>query len=72
MSSFGLLVYGPAQHFWYRLLDRQFAAKTAANFAAKVGPICIGPCHRIQLSSICIGICICIGVVVTQAIDPRC
>lgn len=36
MTSFGLLLYGPAQHYWYRLLDRRFAAKSVSNFCCKV------------------------------------
>ena len=36
MTSFGLLLYGPAQHYWYRLLDRRFAAKSVSSFCCKV------------------------------------
>jgi len=36
MTSFGLLVYGPAQHYWYGALDRQFPQKAALqDFLAK-------------------------------------
>ena len=36
MTSFGLLVYGPAQHYWYGALDRQFPQKAAIqDFLAK-------------------------------------
>lgn len=38
MTSFGLLLYGPAQHYWYGMLDRRFAAKNVSNFLCKVIP----------------------------------
>ena len=37
MFSFGLLFYGPYQHWWYRALDRTWGAKTTGNFVTKVG-----------------------------------
>jgi protein Mpv17 len=36
MGSFGLVFYGPYQHYWYAALDRAFNAKTTRNFAIKV------------------------------------
>lgn len=36
MGSFGLVFYGPYQHYWYAALDRAFNAKTTRNFATKV------------------------------------
>lgn len=36
MFSFGLLFYGPFQHFWYRALDRSFSGRTVTNFLCKV------------------------------------
>ena len=36
MGSFGLVFYGPYQHYWYAALDRAFNAKTTKNFAIKV------------------------------------
>ena len=37
MLGFGLLFYGPLQHFWYALLDKQFHRKTyLPHFASKV------------------------------------
>ena len=31
MTSFGLLMYGPAQHYWYGALDRQFPQKASTT-----------------------------------------
>ena len=37
MTSFGLLLYGPAQHHWYGFLDRQFPQRVAlTDFLSKV------------------------------------
>lgn len=36
MGSFGLVFYGPYQHYWYAALDRAFNAKTTRNFVIKV------------------------------------
>jgi protein Mpv17 len=36
MGSFGLVFYGPYQHYWYAALDKAFNAKTTRNFAIKV------------------------------------
>lgn len=45
MGSFGLLFYGPYQHYWYRALDRAFPARTLQNFASKVAlnQFCLAP-----------------------------
>lgn len=46
MLGFGLLFYGPLQHFWYALLDKQFNRKTyLPHFASKVvlNQIVLGP-----------------------------
>ena len=45
MGTFGLFFYGPYQHYWYRALDRSFAAKTIPNFFAKVtlNQLCLAP-----------------------------
>ena len=37
MAGFGLLFYGPYQHFWYPALDARFPGRSTPNFAAKVG-----------------------------------
>ena len=36
MGLFGLLFYGPYQHWWYALLDRSFPGRSTAAFASKV------------------------------------
>ena len=36
MGTFGLLFYGPYQHYWYRALDRAMPVRNAQNFIAKV------------------------------------
>ncbi|GHP09444.1 hypothetical protein PPROV_000817900 [Pycnococcus provasolii] len=46
MGGFGLLLYGPMQHYWYAFLDRQFPIKTnLAHFANKLvwNQIMLGP-----------------------------
>lgn len=35
MGGFGLVLYGPGQHWWYGLLDRQFPLKQTPHFLAK-------------------------------------
>lgn len=37
MGGWGLLFYGPFQHYWYRFLAAQFPGKAVGNFVAKVG-----------------------------------
>lgn len=36
MGLFGLLFYGPYQHWWYGLLDRSFPGRSTPAFASKV------------------------------------
>ena len=36
MGLFGLLFYGPYQHWWYGLLDRSFPGRSTQAFASKV------------------------------------
>ena len=36
MGSFGLIVYGPLQHWWYRALKTYVGQNTIRDFAAKV------------------------------------
>jgi protein Mpv17 len=36
MGLFGLLFYGPYQHWWYGLLDKSFPGRSTAAFASKV------------------------------------
>lgn len=45
MGSFGLLFYGPYQHYWYNALDKGFPAKTVRNFISKVvlNQVCLAP-----------------------------
>ncbi|KAI8102303.1 hypothetical protein M9435_005908 [Picochlorum sp. BPE23] len=45
MGSFGLFLYGPYQHYWYRALDRAFNARSTKNFAIKVfmNQTCLAP-----------------------------
>ena len=45
MGAFGLLVYGPMQHFWYKALKAQFGGRSAGDFAAKVmlNQVILGP-----------------------------
>lgn len=45
MGSFGLLFYGPYQHFWYRALDRALPGRTIRSFASKVAlnQLCLAP-----------------------------
>jgi protein Mpv17 len=46
MLGFGLLFYGPFQHFWYAMLDKQFNRKTyLPHFASKVAlnQVVLGP-----------------------------
>ena len=45
MGSFGLVLYGPYQHYWYRALERAFTARTLTNFATKVAlnQLCLAP-----------------------------
>ena len=46
MLSFGLLFYGPLQHFWYALLDKQFSRRSyLPHFASKVAlnQVVLGP-----------------------------
>lgn len=35
MATFGLLLYGPAQHVWYGWLARQFPGASVRSFASK-------------------------------------
>ncbi len=50
MGTFGLLFYGPYQHYWYSALERQFPHKTAQNFLAKVGGL--SEYHQIARSAL--------------------
>ncbi|GMH39084.1 hypothetical protein BSKO_06982 [Bryopsis sp. KO-2023] len=45
MASFGLLFYGPFQHYWYGLLGWQFPLKTTSHFLTKVllNQVVLGP-----------------------------
>lgn len=45
MASFGLLLYGPAQHKWYGLLASKFAGNSFKGFASKVAlnQLVLGP-----------------------------
>lgn len=45
MGSFGLLLYGPYQHYWYNALDGALPARTLTNFALKVfmNQACLAP-----------------------------
>lgn len=45
MGSFGLVCYGPYQHYWYGALDKLFPARTISNFVAKVtlNQVCLAP-----------------------------
>ncbi|CAD7694912.1 unnamed protein product [Ostreobium quekettii] len=36
MGGFGLLLYGPMQHYWYTLLGHRFPLRTASHFLTKV------------------------------------
>lgn len=36
MGSFGLVFYGPYQHYWYKALESFFPMKNAAHFLTKV------------------------------------
>jgi len=36
MGAFGLLFYGPYQHFWYRALDARFPGRSTPAFLSKV------------------------------------
>ncbi|CAG9466677.1 unnamed protein product [Pedinophyceae sp. YPF-701] len=51
LGVWGLLFYGPLQHFWYRLLDRGFPGKSTGNFLSKVtlNQLILGP---VVLSSV--------------------
>jgi protein Mpv17 len=45
MGSFGLFLYGPYQHYWYRALDRAMPVRNMPNFLAKVtlNQLCLAP-----------------------------
>lgn len=36
MGSFGLLFYGPYQHWWYKLLGQQWPSRSTSHFLTKV------------------------------------
>lgn len=45
MGTFGLLFYGPFQHWWYGLLNQQWPLKVVSHFATKVAlnQLVLGP-----------------------------
>lgn len=45
MGTFGLLFYGPYQHWWYSLLNQQWPLKTSSHFLTKVflNQVALGP-----------------------------
>ena len=45
MGTFGLLFYGPYQHYWYRALERAMPVRSVPNFLAKVtlNQLCLAP-----------------------------
>mmetsp|Transcript_5452 Transcript_5452/g.15584 ORF Transcript_5452/g.15584 Transcript_5452/m.15584 type:complete len:211 (+) Transcript_5452:173-805(+) len=45
MATFGLFLYGPAQHVWYGWLARQFPGASVRSFASKVAlnQVALGP-----------------------------
>ena len=38
MGTFGLMFYGPYQHWWYSLLNQRWPLKTSSHFLTKVCP----------------------------------
>ena len=45
MGGFGLLVYGPMQHYWYKALKANFGGSSVGDFAVKVtlNQVVLGP-----------------------------
>ncbi len=54
MASFGLLMYGPAQHVWYGWLARRFPGASVSSFVSKVrgGSVTLKPSISLILSSV--------------------
>ena len=48
MGTFGLLFYGPFQHWWYGLLNQQWPLKVVSHFATKVRQIVL--CSYVKMA----------------------